>query len=87
VRTTTTGTTVLEADLTFTDATIDHQAKLAKDGLSKLRLLTVIAPLTLLVVALLCFVGAFLLFRRTDGGPGHRAVPGRPAVRVSVPPR
>jgi hypothetical protein len=86
VRTTTTGTTVLEADLAFTDATIDHQSKLAKDGLSKLRLLTVIAPLALLVVALLAFAGAFLLSRRRNTN-GHRARPGQPAVRVSAPPR
>ena len=86
VRTTTTGTTVLEADLVFTEATIDHQSKLAKDGLSKLRLLTVILPLVLLVVALLSFAGAFLLYRRA-GGDGHRASPGQPAVRVSAPPR
>jgi hypothetical protein len=86
VRTTTTGTTVFEADLAFTDATIDHQTKLAKDGLSKLRLLTVIAPLILLLVALLAFAGAFLLYRRT-GGDGHRAEPGQPAVPVSAPPR
>ena len=86
VRTTTTGTTVFEADLTFTDATIDRQSKLAKDGLSKLRLLTVIAPLILLLVALLAFVGAFLLNRRA-GGDGHRARSGQPAVRVGAPPQ
>jgi hypothetical protein len=84
VRTTTTGTTVFEADLAFTDATIDHQSKLAKDGLSQLRLLTVIAPLVLIVVALLAFAGAILLSRR-PGGDGHRAGPSGepPAVRLT----
>ena len=86
VRTTTTGTTVLEADLAFTEATIDRQSKLAKDGLSQLRLLTVIMPLVLLLVALLAFAGAFLLHRRT-GGDGHRARSGQPAVRVGAPPQ
>jgi hypothetical protein len=86
VRTTTAGTLVFEADLTFTDATIDHQSKLAKDGLSKLRLLTLIGPLVLLVVALLAFAGAFLLGRRPDGN-GHRARSGEPAVRVTAPPQ
>jgi hypothetical protein len=86
VRTTDTGTTVFEADLVFTDETMDHQAKLAKDGLSKLRLLTVIGPLILLLLGLLAFAGAFLLYRRT-GGDGHRAPSGRPAARVTAPPQ
>jgi hypothetical protein len=74
VRTTTTGTTVLEADLVFTDATIDNQSKLAKDGLNSLRLLGVILPLVLLLVALLAFAGAFLLYRRSsEPGPPTRA--------------
>jgi hypothetical protein len=87
-RTTESGTLVFQADLTFTDATIDHQSKLAKDGLSKLRLLTVIAPLVLLVVALLAFAGAFLLYRRgSSTGDGHRASrSGQPAVRLTAPP-
>lgn len=73
VRTTTTGTPVLVADLTFTDATIDSQSKLAKDGLSSLRLLGVILPLVLVLVALLSFAGAFLLHRRrTEPGPPTR---------------
>ena len=86
VRTTTDGTLVFETDLAFTAATIDHQSKLAKDGVSKLRLLTVIAPLILLLVAVLAFAGAFLLYRRADGD-GHRAEPGQPATTVSAPPR
>ena len=84
VRTTDTGTLVFETDLAFTDATIDHQSKLAKDGLSKLRLLSVVVPLALLVVALLAFVGAFVLYRG-GGGDGHRARSGQPAVRLSAP--
>ena len=84
VRTAASGTLVFETDLAFTDATIDNQSKLAKDGLSKLRLLTVIAPLVLLLVALLAFVGAFLLYRRS-GGDGHRAQSGQPAVRLNTP--
>jgi hypothetical protein len=87
VRTTTAGTLVFEADLAFTDATIDHQSKLAKDGLSKLRLLTVFGPLTLLLVALLAFAGAFLLYRRRTGGDGHRARAGEPSFSATAPPR
>ena len=84
VRTTTTGTVVLEADLVFTDATIEHQSKLAKDGLSKLRLLTVIAPLILLAVALLAFAGAFLLWRRRSepGTPEPAGAELQPAGRL-----
>ncbi|MEO6503927.1 MAG: DUF3068 domain-containing protein [Jatrophihabitantaceae bacterium] len=74
VRTTTAGTPVLVADLAFTDATIDHQSKLAKDGLSSLRLLGVILPLVLVLLALLAFAGAYLLHRRpAEPGPSARA--------------
>lgn len=84
VRKTTTGTTVLEADLVFTDATINNQSKLAKDGLSSLRLLGVILPLVLVLVALLAFAGAFLLHRRPSRpGPHSRAgVEPQPAGRL-----
>jgi hypothetical protein len=83
VRTTTDGTLVFQTDLAFTDATIDHQSKLAKDGLSKLRLLTVIGPLILLLVALMAFAGAFVLYS-SGRGNGHRARAGEPAVRVGA---
>ncbi len=84
VRKTTTGTTVLEANLAFTDATIDNQSKLAKDGLSSLRLLGVILPLVLVLLALLAFAGAFLLHRRrSEPGPPTRAgVEPQPAGRL-----
>jgi hypothetical protein len=71
VRTTTTGTLVFETTLTFTDATIDRQSKLAKDGLSSLRLLSVILPLILVVVGLLALAGAFLLYRRPTRPGAH----------------
>jgi hypothetical protein len=78
VRTTTTGTTVLEADLSFTEATINNQTKLAKDGLSSLRLLGVILPLVLILVALLAFAGAFLLSRRRQTPGDHEPTANEP---------
>ncbi len=84
VRTTDTGTTVFEADLTFTEETIKRQSKLAKDGLSSLRLLGVILPLVLLLVALLAFAGAFLLHRRRaePGSAAHTGAEPQPAGRL-----
>lgn len=78
VRTTTAGTTVFEADLAFTDATIKHQSKLAKDGLSSLRLLDTILPLILLVVGLLALAGAFLLYRRPSAPGAHEPAGNHP---------
>ncbi|HEY0169140.1 MAG TPA: DUF3068 domain-containing protein [Jatrophihabitans sp.] len=78
VRTTETGTLVFEADLAFTDATIKHQSKLAKDGLSKLKLLDTTLPLILLVVGLLALAGAFLLYRRPAKPGAHEPTGNQP---------
>ncbi|MDQ1742365.1 MAG: hypothetical protein QOE23_704 [Pseudonocardiales bacterium] len=74
------GSVALDSTLTFDQASIDYQAKQAKDGRNSLRLVTLVLPLVLLLVGLAALVGAFLLYRRA-GGNGHRAAPGEPAVR------
>ncbi|HJQ00699.1 MAG TPA: DUF3068 domain-containing protein [Jatrophihabitans sp.] len=78
------GTPAFDTTLTFNDASIKYQAKQAKDGRSKIDLLTVWLPLILLVVGLLALVGAVLLLR-ADNRPGAaRTVPSRdePLQRV-----
>jgi Porin PorA len=81
------GTPALDTTLTFNQAAIDYQAKQASDGRAQIKMLTVILPLVCLLVGLAALVGAFLLYRGTDGN-GHRAGPGRVSmVKVTAPPR
>lgn len=63
------GTVALDTTLTFDQASIDYQAKQAKDGRSKITTLTVTLPLILLLVGLICLVGAVLLLRGGAGRP------------------
>jgi hypothetical protein len=69
IRTLTNGSTALETTLTFDDASIAYQAKQAKDGHSKITMLTVILPLATLVLGLLAFVGAWFMSRRSPQLP------------------
>ncbi|MGI8666624.1 MAG: DUF3068 domain-containing protein [Jatrophihabitans sp.] len=74
VRTLADGTPALDTTLTFDQASIDYQAKQAKDGHSKINQLTVVLPLILLVLGLLALGGAVVLLRRGDG-PASTAEP------------
>lgn len=65
------GTPALDTTLTFDQDAINYQAKQAKDGRSKITLLTVTLPLILLVVGILAIVGAVLLLRRDTAGPAN----------------
>jgi len=58
------GTPAFDTTLIFNQASVDFQAKQAKDGRSKITLLTVVLPLIALVVGLAALVGAFLLSRQ-----------------------
>lgn len=83
-RTLANGSPALDTTLTFDQAAIDYQAKQAKDGRSKITLLTVTLPLILLVIGILALAGAFVLLRRADEA-GAEPVPvteDRPAHRV-----
>lgn len=73
------GTQALDTTLTFNQDAIDFQAKQASDGRSKIRLVTVILPLVLLLVGLAALVGAVVLSRR-DGGDGPRSSAAEPPV-------
>lgn len=78
------GSVAVDSTLTFDQASIDYQAKQAKDGRAKLQQLTVILPLACLVIGLAALVGAFLMYRRA-GGNGHRARPDQPTVSADKP--
>jgi len=57
--------------LQFTPNTVQLQAQLAKDNLSKIHLVRLWIPLISLIVGLLAIGGAVLLFRRgRSGGAG-----------------
>ena len=58
------GTPALDTTLTFDQDAINYQSKQAKDGRSKITLLTVTLPLILLVLGLLAIAAAVLLLRR-----------------------
>ncbi len=73
VRTLADGSPALDTTLTFDDQAIKDQAKQAKDGRSKLSMLTVVLPLIALVVGLATLAGAFLLYRREPVGGAHEA--------------
>lgn len=78
------GSVALDSTLTFDQPSIDYQAKQAKDGRSKLGMVSVTLPLICLLIGLAALVGAFLLYRRADGN-GHRAPAGEPTVRAGAP--
>jgi len=84
VRTLVDGSPALDTTLTFDDASIKYQAKQAKDGRSKIDLLTLWLPLILLVVGLLALVGAVLLLRAENRPGARRTAPSRdePLQRV-----
>ncbi len=67
VRTLASGLPVFDTTLTFNQAAIDYQAKQAKDGRSKITLLTVTLPLILLVVGVIALGAALLVVRRGNG--------------------
>jgi hypothetical protein len=66
------GSPAFDTTLTFNPASVDYQAKQARDGRAKIKQLTVVLPLISLLVGLAALAGAFLLYRRS-GGNGHRA--------------
>ena len=73
------GSPALDTTLTFNQDAINYQAKQAKDGRSKITLLTVTLPLILLVIGIIALVAAVLLLRRSgerrsaELGPLRRA--------------
>lgn len=75
------GTTALDTTLTFDQKSIAYQAKQAKDGRTKITVLTVWLPLAALVVGILALIFGILLYR---SGPPSEAE--RPAPEVSEPP-
>lgn len=81
VRRLTDGTTALDTTLTFDQKTIDSQAQKAKDGRSKIDLVTKWLPLAGLIVGLGLLVGAYFVGRtgrRTEGGDTRRDRPPTP---------
>jgi Porin PorA len=58
--------TVLQYDLTFDDATQKSQAKLARDGISKIRLVSVWLPLLGLVLGIILILAGVILLRASD---------------------
>lgn len=64
-------TVALDTTLTFDQDSINYQAKQAKDGRSKISMLTVVLPLILLLVGLIALVGGIILARadRADDTP------------------
>ena len=65
--------TFLKYDLTFDDASQGSQAKLAKDGIDKLRLLTLWLPLLGLVLGLLLIAAGVLVLRADRPSPNLEA--------------
>jgi Porin PorA len=79
------GSLAFQTTLNFNQASIDYQAKQAKDGRSKITMLTVVLPLIGLVVGLAATAGAVLLLRRDDRPGAHSveaAGSGEPLQRV-----
>jgi hypothetical protein len=66
--------TVIQYDLTFDDATQRTQAKLAKDNIGKINLVTRWLPLLGLVLGLILILAGLILMRAADraAGPEHR---------------
>jgi hypothetical protein len=58
--------TVLQFDLTFDDATQRSQAKLAKDNITKIDLVTIWAPLLGLLLGLILVVAGLIIMRAAD---------------------
>ncbi|HEX2903525.1 MAG TPA: DUF3068 domain-containing protein [Jatrophihabitans sp.] len=69
-RTLANGVTALDTTLSFDQDSINYQAKQAKDGRTKITLLTVTLPLILLLVGLIALAGGLMLLRR-DAGPAQ----------------
>jgi hypothetical protein len=76
------GRLALDATLAFDNKAIDTQAKLAKDGIKKLRIVELWGPLVTGILGVLALVGAYFLLRprggsgRGDGdGEGRRGHP------------
>jgi hypothetical protein len=92
---------VLEATLTFDNATQRSQADLAKDGINQLRLVGLIVPLVGLILGLAFVVVGYLLRRSSGrpqagaddrgaelvpaGGPAHAAEPDEPEPETDEP--
>ncbi|MGI8760528.1 MAG: DUF3068 domain-containing protein [Jatrophihabitantaceae bacterium] len=66
------GKKVLDLTLTFDQATVRSQAKLADDGRSKIQLLTVIVPIIALVLGIIALLAAWLVARRNSAAVGRR---------------
>jgi hypothetical protein len=63
-----TGVVALQTTLTFEQSAVDYQSNYAKDKIAKLRVAQLWGPLVTAVLAVVAFLGAFLLLRRRDGG-------------------
>jgi hypothetical protein len=74
---------VLDADLTFDDATQRRQADLARDGIRSIDLVRRWLPLGAVLLGLILLAGAVLVLRGGDRGspPKHAAVEPEPALR------
>ena len=64
---------VLEADLTFDEATQQQQAELARDGMRSIDLIRLWLPLAALLLGLIMLAAAVLVLRGGRSGPAGRA--------------
>jgi hypothetical protein len=62
--------TLLDATLNFSDANVKASVQLAKDGKSKLQLLSIYLPIGAIVLGLVMLVGGILMLRRRPGTAG-----------------
>lgn len=65
--------TIVQFDVTFDDATQRSQADLARDGIGKIRMISLWLPLAALLLGLLLLAAAVLLLRRPRGPGRHGA--------------
>jgi Porin PorA len=73
-------TTVLQYDLTFDNNTQASQAKLAKDNISKIHLVTLWLPLLGLVLGIILILAGLIIMRAAD-----RSRPAEPREEESIP--
>jgi hypothetical protein len=76
------GSPALDTTLTFDQDAINYQAKQAKDGRSKITMLTVTLPLILLVLGVLLLAGAVLMLRRKPAGEAEATAHTNEPLRV-----
>lgn len=64
-------TKLLDADFSYTQATIDNSVKTAKENRNLIRIVSVYAPIALGVLGLILVIAGPLLMRRREYTPGH----------------